>query len=118
MNETRISKGDIFLDSEGNAWRTSSPAGTGQYSWWCSNVDTDEDSEFTTEFITERIRNYTSDIKKFEIKEKLESDMFNLVKKISNKIIRTELLSENDWTDGELDILSMLRKGEFNIECQ
>lgn len=108
----------VFLDENGEEWITYSPAGTGEYSWWCRNADTDIKEEFPTKYVIERIANYDKDVKRFENKEKLESKMFNLIKKISNDILRKEILKEELWSDEDITILNQLKQGKYNINCE
>lgn len=107
----------LFLDEEGTTWATDGAAGTGEYLWLCRNTDTDAKKEFTTEFVVKRISSYNKDVNEFENKGNLESNMFNFIKKISEQILRKEILKEEDWSTNELDLLNRFKKGEFDIKC-
>ena len=106
----------VFLDEEGEAWRTYSPAGTGEYEWYCRNVESDASKTFLTNFVVARISSYDRNVKEFENKELLESEMFNFIKKISGQILRKEILKEEDWSNKELDMLNIFRNGKFDVK--
>lgn len=107
-----------FLDSEGQEWVVEDAAGTGEYYWYCRNLDTDQKERFATESILERVSSYTTDVEYFKNKNNKESEMFNLIKRISEQIVRDELLKDVDWSTKELDLLNDLREGKFDIKCE
>lgn len=108
-------KDKLFLDNEGILWTPYGVAGTGEYSWWCRNVETDEVMTFPTEIVIEKISSYEKDLANLNHKEEIESKMFNMVKKISEQILRKEILNKEQWSDDDLSILYELTKGRFNI---
>lgn len=105
-----------FLDREGQEWVIDDVAGTGEYSWYCRNVDTDQKERFETDYILQRVSSYSQDNEYFKNKNNTESEMFNLIKRISEQILRREILKEEDWSNEELNLLNKLRKGKFDIE--
>lgn len=107
-----------FLDSEGQEWVVDDIAGTGEYSWYCRNMDTDQKERFETEYILNKIVSYESDVKYFENKGIKESNMFNLIKKLSNEVLRKEILSSEVWSSEDIDLLNELRQGKFDIKVK
>ena len=104
-----------FLDSEGQEWVVNDIAGTGEYSWYCRNIDTDQKERFETEYILKKIASYDKDVKYFKNKGIKESNMFNLIKKLSDEILRKEILSSEIWSSEDIDLLNELRQGKFDI---
>lgn len=108
-------KGKMFLDEDGGTWTLYSPAGTGEYSWWARHNDTGVTNTFSTDFVIKKVNSFESDIVEFENKEKAENDMFNLITKLSQKVLECELLDEENWSNEELKNLNKLMLGEFQI---
>lgn len=105
-----------FIDEEGQEWIVDGVSGTGEYCWYCRNIDTDEKERFGTNYILQKVLNYNKDVEYFKNKNNAESEMFNLIKRISEQIVRNEILKDVDWSNKELDLLNELRKGKFDIK--
>lgn len=110
-----IEQGQLFLDSKGEVWITTSPAGIGEYEWWCRHDDTDYNQLFNTTYIKERVGSYQKNLKELEIKNNMESIMFNVIKEITKDIVTNES-SYDEWSDIELKAIQILSKGQFAIE--
>lgn len=110
-----IEQGQLFLDSKGEVWVTTSPAGTGEYEWWCRHDETDYRTLFKSDYIKERVKSYQENLKELEIQKNMESIMFNVVKEIAKDIVTNES-SYDEWSDIELKAIQILSKGQFVIE--
>lgn len=118
MVNRELLKDKYFLDNEGQEWIVEGVSGTGEYYWYCRNIDTDQKERFETNYLLQRVSSYDKDVEYFKNKNITESEMLNLIKRISEQILRKEILKEEDWSSKELDLLNKLRKGKFNIECK
>lgn len=118
MIKKELIQDKYFLDGEGIEWVVDDVAGTGEYSWYCRNIDTDQKERFETEYILKKIASYEADIKYFKNKSIKESDMFNLIKKLSEQVLRKEILDSENWTNEDIVLLNELRQGKFNIETR
>lgn len=61
---------------------------------------------------TKLVWEYINNVRNEEIK------MFNLIKKISDKVLRKEILSSEIWSNEEIDLLNQLKQGRFNINIK
>lgn len=104
-----------FLDSKGQEWIVDEKAGTGEYYWYCRSLNDDIKERFETEYILKKIASYESDIEYFNNKGIKESNMFNLIKKLSDEVLRKEILNSENWSSYDIDILNQLRQGKFDI---
>ncbi len=107
-----------FLDREGQEWVVEDAAGTGLYSWYCRNIDTDQRERFDTEYIFQRVASYNTDVEHFKNKNIKEAEMINLIKKVAEQLVRNEILKDVDWSNKELDLLNELKNGKFDIKCE
>lgn len=108
----------LFLDNYGEAWRSYSPAGTGEFEWWCENVETERKKLFDTEYVKQKILTYQIDIKHFNEKNKLELNMFALIKSIADRILKNETISQDNLNQEEINILNILMQGKFDIKSE
>lgn len=108
-------KGSLFL-IDGETFVADSPVGTGEHSWYARNILTDKTIFFTTKLIIEKIRSYDEDFKVLKMKQEKASKMFNLIVRMSEKILSKEILVEEDWSAEDISLMKSMANGDFNIE--
>lgn len=108
-------KGKMFLDEDGATWEVYSEAGTGEYYWWARHVDTGQEMTFPVNFLIKKVGTFAEDVRDFEEKQTLESNMFNMIVRLSEKVLRHEMLNEEDWSKEDLDLIFRMMNGKFEV---
>lgn len=108
-------KGSLFF-IDGETYVADSPVGTGEHSWYARNILTDKTIFFTTKLIIEKIRSYDEDLKALKMKQEKARKMFNLIVRMSEKILSKEILAEEEWSAEDISLMKSMANGDFNIE--
>lgn len=108
-------KGSLFF-IDGETFVADSPVGTGEHSWYARNILTDKTIFFTTKLIIEKIRSYDEDLKALKMKQEKARKMFNLIVRMSEKILSKEILAEEEWSAEDISLMKSMANGDFNIE--